>query len=359
MRSNQDEMSPFSAGILAESVHRPVICNNSVSDCDRGILLTGSDAINPPNVLQLAATLDDALAFPPVMIPLNVPLQVTTDAGLPNEPYFALLAAYSPPFTAPVSGLGENADPILACDPLLNDLTGNVGVCRRGACNFVNKTTNIENVGGIATVVVQSAGAPFVMTGPSTGAGPSVMISKGDGDELIAALEVDPTIVVTIDTVPSAGVMQSFINLDKSNQLDISPVQVNSATDVIVSTEDLNTLGWELGDALLYDCNGAVPISDLVCSTTVFAVVGVPGFSEDGLIQTNKVDNCSISGYQDDRTPNTSSAWVDNTAFNNGTPASAAANYAINWAGVVPVTAGDLADYPTGSEKAYNVSLIP
>ncbi len=233
VRSNQEEVSPLSAGILAESVHRPVICNNSVTDCDRGILLTGSDAINPPNLFQLAATLEDAQAFPPVVI----------------------------------------------------DLT----------------------------------------------------------------------------TVPAAAPVQSFQNLAQANQVNIAPsaATIDTLRNNITSPVDLNTLNWQLGDQVVYNANGGDNISELVSGTTYFAVVGVPGFSENGLIQTNKVDNCSISGYQDDRAPTTSSAWVDNTAFNNGTPASAAANYAINWAGVVPVTAGDLADYPTGSEKAYNVSLIP
>ncbi len=233
VRSNQDEVSPLSAGILAESVHRPVMCYNSVSDCDRGILLTGSDAINPPNLFQLAATLEDAQAFPPMVI----------------------------------------------------DLT----------------------------------------------------------------------------TIPAATPEQTFQNLAQANQVNIAPSDetIDTQRNLIISPVDLNTLNWQLGDQVVYNANGGDNISELVSGTTYFAVVGVPGFSEDGLIQTNKVDNCSISGYQDDRTPTTSSAWVDNTAFNNGTPASAAANYAINWAGVVPVTAGDLANYPTGSEKAYNVSLIP
>jgi hypothetical protein len=73
----------------------------------------------------------------------------------------------------------------------------------------------------------------------------------------------------------------------------------------------------------------------------------------------NEVDNCSVSGYEDDRTPNTSSAWVNNFAFNCGMPASELANYDIVWSGTAPVYAGDLSDYPTGSATAYNVSLIP
>ena len=48
-----------------------------MSNCDRGILLTGTNEIIP-NGFQLAAKLEDALALPPVFIPLNVQLTLFT-----------------------------------------------------------------------------------------------------------------------------------------------------------------------------------------------------------------------------------------------------------------------------------------
>jgi len=109
----------------------------------------------------------------------------------------AILARYSPPLPEDgVSGDGGLAEPndqepqILACAPLNNppvDLTNKVGICRRGACNFVNKTTNVEAAGAIATIIV-STGDAFIMGGPPTGNFPSVMISKDDGDTLINAI---------------------------------------------------------------------------------------------------------------------------------------------------------------------------
>jgi len=108
----------------------------------------------------------------------------------------ALLADYSPPVQGVVSGDGGLAEPndqspqILACAPLNNppvDLTNKVGICRRGACNFTNKTTNVEAAGSIATIVV-STGDALVMAGPPTGNFPSVSINKSDGDTIINAI---------------------------------------------------------------------------------------------------------------------------------------------------------------------------
>ncbi len=83
-----------------------------------------------------------------------------------------------------------------------------------------------------------------------------------------------------------------------------------------------------------------------------------PGFSDLGMIQENEVDNCLISCYQDDA-PTTTSAWVNNTAFNCGEMPSQFTNYNINFAGTRPVDAGTLSAYPVGGNKYYNLSLIP
>ncbi len=236
------------AGITLQSVKRPVVCNNSVSDTVNGILFTGSDLINPPSFFQLAPTLQDALD---------------------------------------VSNGVKDAIPGVT----VVDLTA-LGT---GMQNFNNTTQ--------ANTVTIDAADPLVVKLPENG----------------------------INTLPT----------------------------------NLNTLNWVAGDSIVYDADGGTVIADLVDTVTYFAVVYVPGFTRCGLVQQNKVDNCRVAGYRDnnddkDMNPvNTSSAWVDNVAFNNGTPASAAANYAINWAGVAPVMAGDLANYPTGDEKVFNVSLIP
>ncbi len=62
--------NPLSAGILVEAVINPELLRNSVVDCDRGILLAGTNLINPPFQFQLANALVDVVATPP--LPINL-----------------------------------------------------------------------------------------------------------------------------------------------------------------------------------------------------------------------------------------------------------------------------------------------
>lgn len=90
VRSNVGgKVAPLSAGIVVASVLNPVISDNSVSDCDRGILFSGTNDIIP-NGFQVAATLADALANPPVFIPIGAPsvvsqVQTFTDLTQKNK----------------------------------------------------------------------------------------------------------------------------------------------------------------------------------------------------------------------------------------------------------------------------------
>lgn len=234
VRSNTDTPSPLSAGIVAYGVNRPVICNNSVSDCDRGILLSGNSLISPNNLFQLAATPADAVAFPPIFIDLENPL-------------------------------------------------------------------------------------------------------------------------------PASAPSQSFFNSTQGNGILVSPSSstISVTGDYILSPTDLNILGWEVGDTIFYDNMGGGNIMDLVTATNYYLIVYSQGFAQNGIIQNNEVDNCSVAGYQDDLTPNTTSAWIDNVGFNDGTPPSHAQTYDIVFAGVPPIDAGTLAAYPAPGNKYYNLSLIP
>ena len=360
-----------SAGIFVKSVHNPVIIDNSVTDCDRGILLTGTDTITP-NGFQLAAKLEDALAFPPVFIPLDVQLTLfTSEPGV--GPFDAFYTFNGPRLTAPISAQAEIVQPNPpgdACSTVTNDLTGKIGiVIRSGACNSSTFVLNTEAAGHpiAATLIIDNTGQPNNFGGSPFQTQVAVAISQDDGQTLLDTLVTNSTIVLTLDTVPSVEALQTFSNLARGNSVVVSPGQVDAnGLSFIYPNEDLTALGWQTGDTILYDCGVFAAIPDLVCSTTYALIVYRPGFAESGVIMNNEVDNCSVSGYQDDRefldgTPATSSAWVNNFAFNNGTDfvPSVTTNYNIPWAGVAPIMAGDLANYPTGAEKAYNVSLVP
>ncbi len=373
VRSLGAEISPLSAGIVAQSVDRPVITENSLSDCDRGILLTGTNEIIP-NGFQVAASLEDALAFPPVFIPLDVQLKLFVEPALPGSPFDAFYTINGPRLTAPISAQGEVVQPNPpgdACSTVTNNLTGKIGiVIRSGACGSGTFVLNTEAAGSpiAATLIIDNTGNPSNFGGSPAQTQVAVAISQADGNALLAALAVNPMLALTIDTLPSVDAVQTFSNLARGNFVVVTPSEIDVVHDFILPTEDLTALGWQSGDPIFYDCNGFDAIPDLTCSTTYFAIVYRPGFSENGVIQNNEVDNCSISGYQDDRvlldgTPLTSSLWVNNTAFDNGTPNSAAANYAIAWGLpplLVPVDAGSLSTmYPNPGNKYYNLSMIP
>jgi hypothetical protein len=222
VRSNNVNPSPTSAGILAYAVTRPDIFGNSVSDCDRGILLSGSNELTPNSCFQLAATKPKALELPPVFIVLN-----------------------------PASGTGS----------------------------------------------------------------------------------------------------QTFFNETRGNSVFTTANNVQPGTSFICSSANLTSLEWQPGDTIYYNNNGHGNISPLVSGQTYDAIVYRPGFSNNGLIKDNNVDNCTISGYEDD-SAKTSSAWINNTAFNCLT------SYDINFSGVPPVDSGTLSNYPSGS-KYDNLSLKP
>jgi len=82
----------------------------------------------------------------------------------------------------------------------------------------------------------------------------------------------------------------------------------------------------------------------------LFTGSGATGFVNKGLVQENKVANCTV-GYQDDLVP-TNSGWISNVASLNGT------NYLITWTGAPPIDTGlVIAPYPAPGNKYYNLSL--
>lgn len=352
VRATDPEGKARSAGILVESVRQPVLCNNSVSDCDRGILFTGLDQVIP-NGFQMALTQEDALAEPPVFVDLpEVSLLVTTDAGLPNEPYDAVYTSNGPRLTGPITALADTTDPLNACAPVVNDLTGKVAIVQADfACPSGTFVLNTEASGTpiAATLIISPIDDPVNWGGSPAQTGVAVAIDNTPGQELLTVI---PGATVTIDTNPPAAI-HSFENKTKGGPLvEVPTGSIDGTLNMFFPpTEDLTALGWEAGDEICYTSS-----SPVIPEGTYYLVVYNPGFTIRGLVQENKVDNCSISGYQDDK-ETTSSAWLDNTAFNNGTPATSDTNYAINWGNIEPVNHGTLDAYPAGV-KNYNTSLV-
>jgi PA domain len=96
------------------------------------------------------------------------------------------------------TGQSSPADPLGACIPLTNAaaVAGKIALIRRGICDFDTKVYNAQQAGAIAAIIVNNVSSPSVLTpgGDSSVDGqrvtitiPSVMVSKLDGDRLIAA----------------------------------------------------------------------------------------------------------------------------------------------------------------------------
>lgn len=86
-------------------------------------------------------------------------------------------------------GTGATAD---GCEPLVNDVAGDVALIDRGVCSFVQKVLNAQAAGAIGVIIANNApGGPAPMGGASPDVIiPSVGITLDQGDAIKAALPV-------------------------------------------------------------------------------------------------------------------------------------------------------------------------
>jgi hypothetical protein len=103
---------------------------------------------------------------------------------------------------------GTGASASLGCSTLTNasQINGKIALIRRGTCPFLQKIKNAQDAGAIGVIMMNSVdGTPIPMGGTETDpiTIPSVMISKSDGDALVAALSSN-TINTTL-IAPQAG----------------------------------------------------------------------------------------------------------------------------------------------------------
>lgn len=85
-------------------------------------------------------------------------------------------------------GIGEPSD---GCSGLANadDLRDRIALVQRGECSFQEKVALAEDAGAAAVVVYSNTGAPIIMTGERGSVDiPAVMVSRADGDFLVARL---------------------------------------------------------------------------------------------------------------------------------------------------------------------------
>lgn len=166
---------------------------------------------NVPNILAgpeinqyLKATADFSLPNLPIANPYlmisqtNFPGQVIVTTDQPGlGPFIAIPTSSSVliPTTFPIVALGEDANPLDACTPLKNDLTGKIGVNLRTACNSLVYPNIMAAAGAIAFLTVFDPGARVFS---ATGAKIWGATLGPDGNALISALASNPNITITI-----------------------------------------------------------------------------------------------------------------------------------------------------------------
>ena len=95
--------------------------------------------------------------------------------------------------TAPIVLMNDGTAPTEdACSATTQNYTGKIVLIRRGTCSFESKSVVAQNAGAVAVIIMNNAagGGVFNMAEDSTVAGtiPTIMISKEDGDLLVANL---------------------------------------------------------------------------------------------------------------------------------------------------------------------------
>ena len=158
-----------------------------------------------PWVLSVGASTRDGTQST-LALRVNSPESVAGD-------WSALEGAITKPLavTGPVTGNLMAADPLLACEPLANDLSGHIALVERGTCAFTDKVTNAVLAGATAVVVFTDARPKTVMGGDPNSASKSVagvMIDRDPGLALAAELDAGNDVNVTM----SAGLLLASPN---------------------------------------------------------------------------------------------------------------------------------------------------
>ena len=89
---------------------------------------------------------------------------------------------------------GTSTDINDACDPIIDgaNLNGKIAIINRGSCDFSTKVLAVQNEGAVAAIVITDHRPVVIMGAGADGDKvtiPSIMISRTDGDAIIAALQ--------------------------------------------------------------------------------------------------------------------------------------------------------------------------
>jgi hypothetical protein len=124
-----------------------------------------------------------------------------------------------------------------ACNSFGADATGKIALIRRGDCPFVQKVKNAQDAGAIAVIMMNNvSGEPIPMGGEDASITiPSVMISKGDGDIIEAAM-ASSTISGSLN--PTAGNFTATVVPGIQHINDIKIRNNNGVSEIYVAVAD-------------------------------------------------------------------------------------------------------------------------
>lgn len=110
----------------------------------------------------------------------------------------------------------DNSDnPTLACESLVTDLTGFIGVVDRGNCAFVDKILNVQAANAIAAVICNNRDEVINLTGNGQGVTiQSLLLRKADCDKIKAVLSSEDVNVKIYRQNENVLWSHDFANLD-------------------------------------------------------------------------------------------------------------------------------------------------
>jgi hypothetical protein len=177
----------------------------------------------------------------------QVVLTITSPESLAGS-YEVARMQFGPQDVLDVEGPLTIASPNLACDPITNDLTGQIGVVDRGTCPFVDKVRNAQDAGAIAVLICQNINEP-----PFSGAGeaedvviPAFMAGLLDCNAFKAAINAGEVRGVFERPPCRATIPPNTVWGDLPGQGDFDPDAGAFGPDGwIIANNNENEVGWE------------------------------------------------------------------------------------------------------------------
>ena len=133
---------------------------------------------------------------------------ITAPASIAMEVEFAPPSDWGPTIRSTISDTlvwASSDTDSLGCTPVTNDLTGKIGLVRRGACNFTAKAENVQAAGGVAYIICNVDGRPQLesLGGTSDLVNiPGAKLTEATCEMIYAAIEAGEDVVVEFRLSP-------------------------------------------------------------------------------------------------------------------------------------------------------------